>query len=177
MSCPYSLRHVSNQDSGGLTPHAVTPARLVATERRVLQRSPSKGVVCCTPSAPSRPSATEEFYHQQAFHPKKGLTTGYLLVCNAHVPPGGIWRARVDSTIWSGSSLPLVPCPPWDLGYIERQLASMGRQAGGEGGAVCAHLPWVATSCCSCHAGGGPCCPSAEALLVSNPPPADYQSV
>jgi len=78
--------------------------------------------------------------------------------------------------------------PPQHRGLINSQLFTEGDDSqlgdplgatyalpqplgGRGGGAGCAHLPWAATSACSCHASGGPCCPSAAALLVSNPPP------
>ena len=75
---------------------------------------------------------------------------------SGRAPPCPWYHALLG--IWGTLS---VSSRPWDV-----------RRGGGRGGgAGCAHLPWAATSACSCHASGGPCCPSATALLVSNPPP------
>ena len=87
MSCWSALRHVGNQDSRGLNPHTGAPARLVVTRRLVFQRSPSKGVIGCTPRCSWLASCNRRAYQHQAFHTRKGLTSGYTAGCSASVPP------------------------------------------------------------------------------------------
>ena len=86
MSCLSALRHVGNQDSRGLNPHTGAPARLVVTRRLVFQRSPSKGVIGCTPRCSWLASCNRRAYQHQAFHTRKGLTSGYTALCIAKSP-------------------------------------------------------------------------------------------